>query len=228
MSRYNSIAGLVSKVRNARYGEMVNYLERLINSGDWRDFTTPAGTHFQFQECEFDYFLLSMEVDPTIVRHAYLYATDVEELAAKQFRLADITGRGKKPREGARRPWREVATEYESDPSGAAARICAGQGENSRYVNERTAQMAADPKRRRDAEAGKPVKRNDPKEKVFQVKWKTDRPAAEVIAEKLLKDRDLAEAVYKKLRSSSVGSAAEEKRVNGSRQGTSKLSEQRA
>ena len=61
--------------------------------------------------------------------------------------------------------------------------------------------MAADRKRRRDAEAGKPVKRNDPKEKVFQVKWKTDRPAAEVITEKLVKDPDLAEAVYKKLHS---------------------------
>ena len=211
-SHYNNIVGLVSKVRNARYGEMVNYLEMLINSGDWRDFTTPAGTHFQFQECEFDYFLLSMEVDPTIVRHAYLYAADVEELAAKQFRLADITGRGKTPKEGARRPWRNVATEYESDPSGAAARIRAGQSENSWFVNERTGQMAADPKRRRAAEAGKPVKRNDPREKVFQVKWKTDRPAAEVIAEKLLKDPDLAGAVYKKLHSWSVGSNAKGQR----------------
>ena len=212
MSHYDHIAGLVSKVRNARYGEMVNYLETLIDSGDWRDFTTPAGTHFQFQECEFDYFLLSMEVDPTIVRHAYLYATDVEGLVAKQFRLADITGRGKKPKEGARRPWRDVAKEYESDPSGAAARIRAGQSESSRFVNESTGQMAADPKRRRDAEAGKPVKRNNPKEKVFQVKWKTDRPAAEVITEKLLKDPDLAEAVYKNLHSSSVGNTAKEKR----------------
>ena len=36
---------------------------------------------------------------------------------------------------------------------------------------------------------------------MFQVKWKTDRPAAEVITEKLVKDPDLAEAVYKKLHS---------------------------
>ena len=199
MSHWDNVVGLVSKVRNTRYGEMVTYLEALIDSADWRDFTTPAGTHFQFQECEFDYFLLAMEVDPTIVRHAYLYAIDVEGLAAKQFRLADITGRGNKPKEDARRAWREVAKECESDPSGAAARIRAGQ--KSRFVNESTGQIAADPKRRRDAEAGKPVKRNDPKEKVFQVKWKTDRPAAEVITEKLLKDPDLAEAVYEKLHS---------------------------
>ena len=70
MSHYNNIAGLVSKIRNARYGEMVNYIETLIDSGDWRDFTTPAGTRFRFRECEFDYFLLTMEVDPTLVRHA--------------------------------------------------------------------------------------------------------------------------------------------------------------
>jgi hypothetical protein len=43
MSHYNNIAGLVSKIRNARYGEMVNYLETLIDSGDWRNFTTPVG-----------------------------------------------------------------------------------------------------------------------------------------------------------------------------------------
>jgi len=33
MSHYNNIAGLVSKIRNARYGEMVNYIETLIDSG---------------------------------------------------------------------------------------------------------------------------------------------------------------------------------------------------
>ena len=70
MSHYNNIAGLVSKIRNARYGEMVNYIETLIDSGDWRNFTTPVGARFRFRECEFDYFLLAMEVDPTLVRHA--------------------------------------------------------------------------------------------------------------------------------------------------------------
>ena len=55
MATYQKVAGLVSKVRNARYGEMVKYLETLIDSGDWRDFSTPAGTRFQFRECEFDY-----------------------------------------------------------------------------------------------------------------------------------------------------------------------------
>jgi len=39
MSHYNNIAGLVSKILNARHGEMVNYIETLIDSGDWRDFT---------------------------------------------------------------------------------------------------------------------------------------------------------------------------------------------
>ena len=122
MASYQKVAGLVSKVRNARYGEMVKYLETLIDSGDWRDFTTPGGTRFQFRECEFDYFLLAMEVDPTIVRHAYLHAIDVDQLAAKQFRLADITGRGRKPDEGARRPWKQVADEFDGEPSGTAAR----------------------------------------------------------------------------------------------------------
>ena len=68
MATYQKLAGLVSKVRNARYGEMVKYLETLIDSGDWRDFNTPAGTRFQFRECEFDYFLLAMEVDPLVAQ----------------------------------------------------------------------------------------------------------------------------------------------------------------
>ena len=43
MSHYNNIAGLVSKIRNARYGEMVNYIETLIDSGDWRNFPPRSG-----------------------------------------------------------------------------------------------------------------------------------------------------------------------------------------
>ena len=49
MSHWDNVVGLVSKVRNARYGEMVTYLEALIDSGDWRDFSTPAGTHSSFR-----------------------------------------------------------------------------------------------------------------------------------------------------------------------------------
>ena len=121
MATYQKLAGLVSKVRNARYGEMVKYLETLIDSGDWRDFSTPAGTRFQFRECEFDYSCWRWRWDPTIVRHAYLHAIDVDQLAAKQFR-SDITGRGRKPDEGARRPWKQVTDEFDGEPSGTAAR----------------------------------------------------------------------------------------------------------
>ncbi|MGA9356898.1 MAG: hypothetical protein WBW75_02495 [Mycobacterium sp.] len=202
MSHYNNIAGLVSKIRNARYGEMVNYIETLIDSGDWRDFTSPAGTRFRFRECEFDYFLLKMEVDPTLVRHAYLYATDVDGLAAKQIRLADITGRGKKADERWRRHWRQVADDLDADPSGAAARIRAAQDkESSWFVTGRTGKLAADSKRRRDAEQGKPVRR-DATRKRWLVEWGQEGSAVEAIARKLLADPQLAEAVYEKLRSS--------------------------
>ena len=121
---------------------MVNYIETLIDSGNRRDFTTPAGTRFRLRECEFDYFLLTMEVDPTLVRHAYLYATDVDGLAAKQSRLADITGRGKKADERWRRHWRQVADDLGADPSG-----CCGlpkNKESSWFVTGRTGKLAAD------------------------------------------------------------------------------------
>ncbi len=205
MSHWDNVVGLVSKVRNARYGEMVTYLEALIDSADWRDFTTPAGTHFQFQECEFDYFLLAMEVDPTIVRHAYLHATDVDQLAAKQFRLADITGRGRKADEGARRPWKQMADELEGEPSGAAERIRAAQeNASSWFVTKRTGMLARDAARRRKAEQGKSVRRDRPNEKVWRVRWSDDKSTAGAIAEKLLAEPQLAEEVYKKLDPSSL------------------------
>jgi hypothetical protein len=204
MASYEKIADLVSKVRNARYGEMVKYLETLIDSGDWRDFTTPAGTRFQFWECEFDYFLLAMEVDPTIVRHAYLYADDVDGLVAKQLRLADITGRGRAA-DGTRRPWKQVADELEGEPSGTAARIRAAQeNAGSWFVTERTGMLARDEARRGKAEQGKPVPRDRPNAKAWRVRWSDDKSTAEAIAEKLLAEPQLADEVYKKLDSWTV------------------------
>jgi len=203
-SHWDNVVGLVSKVRNARYGEMVTYLETLIDSGDWRDFTTPSGTHFQFQDCEFDYFLLAMEVDPTIVRHAYLYADDVDGLVAKQLRLADITGRGKAA-DGARRPRKQVADELRGEPSGAAARIRAVQDNAGRwFVTKRTGMLARDTARRRKAEQGKPVRRDRPNEKVWRVRWSDEKSTAEAITEKLLTQPQLAAEVLQKLDSWAV------------------------
>ena len=98
-SRYEQVAQLISQIRNAKFGQMVDYLEELINTGIWQDFTTPEGTHFQFRRCEFDYFLASQEIDPDVVKQAYIRARDVDELDGKRLRLADITGRGTPPAE---------------------------------------------------------------------------------------------------------------------------------
>ncbi|KAA0086694.1 hypothetical protein CIW52_01920 [Mycolicibacterium sp. P9-64] len=199
MASYEKVATLVSKVRNARYGEMVSYLETLIDSGDWRDFSTPAGMRFQFRECEFDYFLLALEVDPAIVRHAYLYADDVDGLLPKQLRLADLTGRGK-VKDGARRPWKQMVEELEGEPSGAAARIRAAHDHaGSWFVTQRTGEVARDPARRRTAEQGKLVRRDRPNAKVWRVRWSDDKSIAEAITEKLLVEPSLAQEVYKQL-----------------------------
>ena len=77
---YEEVASIVSRIRNARFADMVNQLEQLIDSGIWREFTTPIGTHFTFQPCEFDYFLAAQEIDPTTVKYAYLKAEGVEHL----------------------------------------------------------------------------------------------------------------------------------------------------
>ncbi|MEQ4205788.1 hypothetical protein [Actinopolymorpha sp. B9G3] len=203
-SKYERVAALISQIRNARFGEMVDRLEELIDSGIWQDFTTPIGTHFKFKPCEFDYFLAAQEIDPTLIRWAYLQAEGVEGLAAKQLRLADITGRGKPPEAGARRPLEHVAAELARDSSGAAQRIRAWGERNAAVVNQRTSRIARDPERRKDVEAGKNVKRDSPNLKVWQVRWHDDRSYAEAIVDQLQRDPDLAKEVYKTLDASHV------------------------
>lgn len=193
--QYQQIAELISLIRNARFGEMVQHLEKLIDSGAWQDFTTPAGTHFEFRPCEFDYFLAVEEVDPTLVRTAYLRAENVPDLARKQLRLADITGRGKKATDKFRRPRDEVAEMYRADPSGAGQRI----REFGQVVTDLTAQAAKNPERRKAMVSGNGY-RKEAGRKRWVVEWRDDKSPAEAITEKLLKDEELAHEVYKALR----------------------------
>lgn len=192
MSTFADLASLVSKVKNARFGEMVNYVEALIEDGLWRDFTAPTGFRFIFQEVEFDYFLVAMDLDPTTIRHAYTYAPDVPDLAAKEMRLADITGRGKL--KGPRRSRDEMAEALAADPSGSASRIKAIDGW---FVTKSAAGIAKDKARRRQLELGKHQPRDT--RNMWRVRWVGDKSAADAIADRLLEDRDLADAVYKRL-----------------------------
>lgn len=70
---YEDITLQVSKIKHARFGEMVRHVEDLIDSGDWQDYVTPVGTHFTFWPCEFDYFMLAEDLDPNTIRLAYLH-----------------------------------------------------------------------------------------------------------------------------------------------------------
>ena len=211
-AQYQRIAELISRIRNAKFGEMVEHLEQLIESGIWRDFKTPVGTHFVFRAKEFDYFLAAQEIDPTVVRYAYLKAEGIEDLSAKQLRLADITGRGKKAPSDERRSAAEVARLYGADPSGAGARIRAWHETNSAVVSDpiRRAAAARNPEQREALESGQATQRR-PRHS-WRVEWENDRATAEMIATKLLRDPALAREVYKRLHSWSVGNAAKENR----------------
>ena len=195
MSDYDDVSKMIRLVRNAKFGEMVTHLEDLIDSGVWRDYTTPVGTHFTFGECEFDYFLAAVEVDATTIRWAYLKAAEVEDLTAKQHRLADITGKGAPPPEGARRPWTEVADVYATDKSGAGARIRSWGESGVSLVTAGTRTRAANPAHRAAAEAGLTVVAR-PKEKVWRVRWSDDKAAAQAVVAKLTEDPDLAREVF--------------------------------
>jgi len=214
-SAFEQVDKLISHVRNAKFGEVVTYLEQLIETEVWRDFETPAGTHFKFQACEFDYFLASQEVDPTMVRWAYIKATDIEGLAARQFRLADITGQGRQPTKHDRREPDEAARMLDADPSGAGARIRHWAKAREQVVTKRTAYAAANASRRAALEAGASAGRTLRGEKMWRVRWSDERTPARAIAEKLLTDADLASEVYKILHADYVSTWREEKRRSG-------------
>jgi hypothetical protein len=54
-------------------------------------------SRYQFRSHEFDYFLAVMEVDPTVIRYAYLKAAGIDELHAKLMLLSDVAGRVSDP-----------------------------------------------------------------------------------------------------------------------------------
>lgn len=197
-AQYQRIAELISRIRNAKFGEMVEHLEQLIESDIWRDFTTPVGTRFVFLAKEFDYFLAAQEIDPTVVRYAYLKAEGIKDLVAKQLRLADITGRGPKPPSDERRDAAEVARFYAADPSGAGARIRIWHEANSAVVSDSTSRAAKSPEQREALESGRVTQRR-PRHS-WRVEWEDERDVAEMIAAKLLRDPTLAHEVFVRLR----------------------------
>jgi hypothetical protein len=200
MNRYEQVAGIVSHIRNARFGEMVKYTESLIKSNAWRDFTTPAGTHFQFRRCEFDYFLAAQELDATTLRYAYLKAPAT---AAQMLRLADITGKGQHT-ESDRRPREEVAALYARAPGGAGRRILKWGKDRETVVTDRTARIAANNNRRKRYALGATPKKLKSTQRHWQVNWRDARTTAQAIFDKLMKDPTLAREVCKKLNTTRI------------------------
>ncbi len=191
---YQHVEKLISSIRNAEFGETVAYVEELLQSSLWQDYTAPNGSRYQFRSHEFDYFLAVMEIDPTVIRYAYLKAAGVDKLHVKLMHLSDVTGRGRKTTAGQRRPRAEVAREYAAYPDGAGARIKS----YGSVVTDRTAQVAADPERRKEYEAtGRGRERAG--SKYWRATWSGDTPVADAIAAKLLGDPTLAREVYERL-----------------------------
>lgn len=182
-TKYERVQELLTGIRNARFGEIVKYSEELIESGNWMDYETPIGTHFQFRPCEYDYFLAANEADPTTIRQAYAHAGAEDQRIA----LAHITGVGRKPTRDERRDQDDVANIYASDPSGAGARIREWDGS---LVTKRLGLAAR-------GKGGKG-------ESVWRVRWSDPKVStAEAITAKLLSDPDLAHEVYNALRRAS-------------------------
>ena len=154
---YIQVERLISGIRNAKYDDMVRHLEELIDSGLWQDYTTQTGTRFQFRSHELDYFLAAMGLDPELIKHAYSAASGrLDDMHAKQIRLADITGRGEATTSDQRRSRKEVMAAYADEPSGAKERIRSF----GRLVSTGISSVARDPKRREQFKAGAKVGRD--------------------------------------------------------------------
>lgn len=216
MTTYDAVADFVSKIKNARFGEMVRHVEKILDEGAWRDYTIPAGVRYQFGSHEFDYFLVVQDIDAELVRMAYTRAKDIEQLAAKEMRLADLTGHGQEPPTGGRRPWQEVAKELSGDPFGAGDKIsnagkaylfnASGQG----FVTQNAAEVASDPERRKLVQKGEAVYRW--RVNRWEVKWSDDRTPPQAIVDKLLTDPDLAHEVWKLLQANQMRITRAEKK----------------
>ena len=194
---YRQVEKLVSGIRNAKYDDMVRHLEELIDSGLWQDYTTEAGTRFQFRSHELDYFLAAMALDPELIKHAYDAASGrLEDMHAKQIRLADITGRGEPITEDQRRSRKDVVAAYADEPSGTGARIRA----YGRVVTAGISRVARDPGRREQFKAGAKVSRYSDGASSWDVHVGPGQRLDQAIALKLLRDAELWPGVFKLLR----------------------------
>jgi hypothetical protein len=211
---YEQVRNLTSHIINARFGEMVDYSEQLIATDVWRDFTTPRGTHFEFRACEYDYFLAAQGIDALTLRYAYIHRGSV----AQQHRLADITGKGKPPKEVDRRERDEVAQLYADAPGGAGQRIQAWAKEA--LVSEKVAAVARNPEHRRQREKGEAAI-TSPEQRRWDVRWSDGRSRAEAIVAKLAQTPALEEAVYKLLHARNSVRKYELKARNSKKNGTS-------
>lgn len=194
---YRQVEKLISGVRNAKYDDMVRHLEELIESGLWQDYTTEAGIRFQFRSHEFDYFLAAMGLDPELIKHAYDAASGrLQDMHAKQIRLADITGRGEPTTEGQRRSRKEIMTAYADEPSGTGGRIRA----YGRVVTVGISNVARDPERREQFKAGAKVSRYLLGAGSWHVHVAPGQRLDQAIALKLLRDAELWPGVFELLR----------------------------
>jgi hypothetical protein len=194
---YRQVEKLVSGIRNARYDDMVRHLEELIDSGLWQDYTTESGTRFQFRSHEFDYFLAAMGLDPELIKHAYDAASGrLEDMHAKQIRLADITGRGEPTAEDQRRSRKEIMVAYGGEPSGTGGRIRA----YGKVVTAGISNVARDPERREQFKAGAKVSRSSRGAGSWHVHVGPGQRLDQAIALKLLRDAELWPGVFELLR----------------------------
>jgi hypothetical protein len=68
--RGEAVLSAASAIRNVKSANIVDYLRFLLDSGAWRSFTYPDGSHYEFLEREFDYFCALIDLDPKIANEA--------------------------------------------------------------------------------------------------------------------------------------------------------------
>lgn len=192
------ILSLTTAVKNARYEAVCGYVNDIIDCEEWRDYTVPNRTRYQFRAQEFDWFLAANQLDVEMIRHAYAKHGGHSRL----MRLADLTGTGATPE--SRRSAEEIAAAYPGE-------AWANQVPTS-PITKQLGRIAADPKRRARYETNGTTQ--DAVLGILRVhaRGRTVEELVDSLIARLSEDPELEAAVYRKLNARRSTRVYEEKR----------------
>ena len=184
-SSWRPSLSLTTAVKNARYEAVCGYVSKIIDGGEWRDYTVPNGTRYQFRAQEFDWFLAANDLDVDMIRHA----TAKHGGHARLMQLADLTGTGSTPK--TRRTPAEMVADYPGETW--------AKHTPESPISQQMGRIAKDPGRRAAFEANGTTQDDVLGYQRIHARGKTLEELVDSLIDKIIKAPGLEAAVYRKL-----------------------------